>query len=152
MSKDKSIELLESKLKHSNDVKEQQQLDLTNLQSKYDTLMDQNKVLEETLLNKETTIRKQKDIIDYQEKELIDKQNASEVQQKSIKDYRESIYTLNVQLEELNNTVATLEAKVQKAVSNSNFAVRKRRSNCMYGNRNKQKSIIFEGANTSRTC
>ena len=104
--------------------------------------MDQNKVLEETLLNKETTIRKQKDIIDYQEKELIEKQNASEVQQKSIKDYRESIYTLNVQLEEMNNTVATLEAKVQKAVSNSNFAVRKRQSNCMYGNRNKQKSII----------
>ena len=48
--------------------------------------MDQNKVIEETLLTKETTIRKQKG-----EKELIDKQNASEVQQKSIKDYRESI-------------------------------------------------------------
>ena len=74
--------------------------------------MDQNKVLEETLLNKETTIRKQKDIIDYQEKELIDKQNASEVQQTYIKDYRESIYKLSFQL----------EAKVQKAVSNSKEA------------------------------
>ena len=125
--------------------------------------MDQNKVIEETLLNKETTIRKQKG-----EKELINKQNASEVQSKSIKDYRESIYNLNVQL----------EAKVQKAVSNSeetatsllekdnqiacmvtrkkqrsgNFSVRKRRSIGMYGNRNEQKSIIFEGANTRRTC
>ena len=74
--------------------------------------MDQKKVIEETLLNKETTIQKQKGTIDYQEKELIDKQNASEVQQTSIKDYRESIYKLSFQL----------EAKVQKAVSNSEEA------------------------------
>ena len=120
--KDKSIELLENKLKQSNDVNEQQQLDLTNLQSKYDTLMDQNKVLEETLLKKERTIRKQNDIIEYQQKELLDKQNASEVQQNYIKDYQESIHKLNVQLEEMNKEVATSQAKVQKAVSNSEEA------------------------------
>ena len=122
LEKDKSIELLENKLKESNDVKEQQQLDLTDLQSKYDTLMDQNKHLEETLVNKETTIREQKDVIDYQQKELLDQQNASEVQQKSIKDYREYINQLRVRLEEANNEVATMEAKVQKAVSNSEEA------------------------------
>ena len=52
LAKDKSIELLENKLKESNDDKEQQQLDITNLRSKYDTLMDRNKVLEEILVNK----------------------------------------------------------------------------------------------------
>ena len=122
LEKDKSIELLENKLKESNDVTEQQQLDLANLKSKYDTLMDQNKVLEETLVNKETTIREQRDVIDYQQKELLEQQNASEVQQKSIKDYRESIFQLREQLGEMNKEVATLEAKVQKAVSNSEEA------------------------------
>ena len=122
LAKDKSIELLENKLKESNDVKEQQQLDLINPQSKYDTLMDQNKLLEETLVNKEITIREQRDVIDHQQKELLDQQNASEVQKKSIKDYREYIYQLRLQLEEMNNEVATMEAKVQKAVSDSEEA------------------------------
>ena len=122
LAKDKSIELLENKLKESNDDKKQQQLDITNLRSKYDTLMDRNKVLEETLVNKERTIREQRDVIDYQQKELLDQQNASEVQQKSIKDYREYIYQLRIRLEEANNEVATMEAKIQKAVSNSEEA------------------------------
>ena len=44
------------------------------------------------------------------------------MQQKSIKDYREYIYQLRVRFEEANNEVATMEAKMQKAVSNSEEA------------------------------
>ena len=159
ISKDKSIELLENKLKQSNVVKEQQQLDLTNLQWKYHTLMDRNKHLEETLVNKETTIRKQKDVIDYQQKELLDQQNASEVQQYSIKDYRETICKLNVLLEEMNNEVATLEAKVQKAVSNSEEAAtslleKDEQIACMVTEMNKNvstlKAQIEEGVSKNR--